>query len=104
MQHILSASVASPEQYLAGAVSFMSLQSSGTVNLRSKDPSDPPLVDPKFLEDAFDKRVAIEAVREAFQFLNSPSLSKDHVRFAAEPESFSDEDVMVCLRCSTFET
>lgn len=82
----------------------MSLQSSGTVNLRSKDPSDPPFVDPKFLEDAFDKRVAIEAVREAFKFLNSPSLSRDHVRFAAEPDSMSDKDVLVCSGCCTFNT
>ncbi|KAL8676377.1 MAG: hypothetical protein Q9186_007101, partial [Xanthomendoza sp. 1 TL-2023] len=94
ISHILSPSVASPEQYLAGAVSFMSLQSSGTVALRSKDSSDAPVVDPKFLDAAFDKRVAIEAVREALKFLNSPSLKKDHVRFAAEPKSLSDKDIL----------
>lgn len=73
----------------------MNPQSSGTVALRSKDPSDPPLVDPKFLDSAFDRRVAVEAFREAIKFLNSPSLKKDHVRFAAEPESLSDEDILV---------
>ncbi|KAL8801687.1 MAG: hypothetical protein Q9182_004281 [Xanthomendoza sp. 2 TL-2023] len=76
VSHILSPLIKSPEEYLAAAVSFMSLQSNGTVTLRSKDPSDPPLIDPKFLDDAFDKRVAIEAVREAMKFLNSPSLKK----------------------------
>ncbi|KAL8799231.1 MAG: hypothetical protein Q9200_007589 [Gallowayella weberi] len=95
LSHILSPSVRSPEEYLAAAVGFMSLQSKGTVTLRSKKPSDPPLVDPKFLDDAFDKRVAIEAVREAMKFLNSPSLRKDHVRFAAEPESLTDKDILV---------
>ncbi|KAI4089480.1 MAG: hypothetical protein L6R37_008034, partial [Teloschistes peruensis] len=93
ISHSLSASVASPEQYLYAIAGFMSLQSSGTVTLRSKDSSDPPLVDPKFLDEAFDRRIAIEAVRETFKFLNSPSLTKDHVRFAAEPESLSDEDI-----------
>ncbi|KAL8688303.1 MAG: hypothetical protein Q9218_005754 [Villophora microphyllina] len=93
-QHVGTASVSSPEQYIGTAVGLMSLQSRGTVTLRSKNPADPPIVDPNFLHEAFDKRVAIEAVREAMKFLNSPGLKKDHVRFAAEPDSLGDEDIL----------
>ncbi|KAL8967478.1 MAG: hypothetical protein Q9183_002904, partial [Haloplaca sp. 2 TL-2023] len=94
ISHIGTASVQNPEHYISTAVSLMSLQSSGTVSLRSKDFADPPNLDPSFLNDPFDKRVAIEAVREAVGFLNSPALKKDHVRFAAEPKSLSDSDIL----------
>ena len=100
-QHIGTASVQRPEQYISLAVSLMNLQSSGTVSLLSKDFSDPPNLEPNFLNDPFDKRIAIEAVREAMQFLSSPALKKDHVRFAAEPKSLNDNDILVCAPCYT---
>ena len=94
-QHIGSPSVSSPEHYIAIAAAFMSPQSCGSITLGSKNPSDPPLIDPNFLHEDFDKRVVIEAVREAMAFLNSPALMKDHVKFAASPEGTSDEEIMV---------
>lgn len=84
-----------PEKYLATAVAFMGGQAAGEVKLRSGNPKDPPLVDPKFLNHPFDRRVAIEAVREAFEFLDLPGLAKDQVRLAMGPIGRSDEDILV---------
>lgn len=68
----------------------------GSVTLKSADPKDPPLIDPKFLAEPFDRRVAIEAVREGLRFLDSPQIAKDQVRLAAGPEDRSDEAILVC--------
>ena len=70
----------------------------GSVTLKSTDPKDPPVIDPKFLVEPFDQRVAIEAVRETLKFLDIPDLAKDQVRLAAGPENQSDEAILVC-RC-----
>ncbi|KAL9602213.1 MAG: hypothetical protein Q9179_002617 [Wetmoreana sp. 5 TL-2023] len=98
ISHIGSPSVSTPEHYIALATACMNLQSRGSITLRSKNPSDTPLVDPNFLHEDFDKRVAIEAVHEAMAFLQSPTLKENHVRYAAEPESMSDEDILAFVR------
>ena len=85
------------EQYLATAVTFMGGQATGEVKLRSKDPKDPPLIDPKFLSHPYDRRVAIESVREALEFLDLPNLAKDQVRLAKGPAGRSDEEILVNL-------
>ena len=68
----------------------------GSVTLKSTDPKDPPVIDPKFLAEPFDRRVAIEAVRETLKLLDMPQLAKDQVRLAAGPENQSDEAILVC--------
>ena len=84
-----------PEEYLATAVAFMGGQAAGEVKLRSRNPKDPPLVDPKFLNHPFDRRVAIESVREAFELIDLPALAKDQIRLAKGPRGRSDEDILV---------
>ena len=73
----------------------MNLRSSGTVTLHSSNPSDPALLDPNFLSHPFDRRIAIEAVREALDFLDTPALAKDRERIAAGPKGSSDEEILV---------
>ena len=86
-----------PDKYLAIAVAFEgNYAARGSLTLKSADPKDPPVIDPKFLAEPFDRRVAIEAVRESLKFLNSPQMSKDQVRLAAGPEDQSDEAILVC--------
>ena len=65
------------------------------MTLSSADPKDPPAIDPKFLAEPFDRRVAIEAVRESLELLDSPHIAKDHIRLAAGPEDRSDEAILV---------
>ena len=68
----------------------------GSVTLKSADPKDPPVIDPRFLAEPFDRRVAIEAVRETLKMMDSPEMAKDQVRLAAAPEDRSDEAILVC--------
>ena len=77
-------------------------QASGEVKLRSRDPKDPPLVDPKFLSHPYDRRVAVESVREALEFLDLPGLAKDQVRLAAGPTGRGDEEILVNSRNSKY--
>lgn len=85
-----------PAKYLAIAVAFEgNYTARGSVTLKSADPKDPPVIDPKFLAEPFDRRVAIEAVREGLRFLDLPQIAKDQVRLAAGPEDRSDEAILV---------
>lgn len=94
-QHTGTPTISAPEQYLAVAVAFMGFQGTGEVKLRSANPEDPPLIDPKFLSHPYDRRVAIEAVRDALQFLDMPYLAKDQIRLATGPKGRSDEEILV---------
>ena len=67
------------------------------MTLSSPDPKDPPVIDPKFLAEPFDRRVAIEAVRETLALLDSPEVAKHQVRLAVGPKDRSDEGILV--RC-----
>ena len=75
----------------------MGSQAAGEVKLRSGDPKDPPLLDPKFLSHPFDRRVAIESVREVLEFMDLPGLAKDQIRLATGPSGRSDEEILVSL-------
>lgn len=65
------------------------------MKLQSANPADPPTINPNFLTHPFDKRLAIESVRETLEFLNQPLMSKDSIRLAAGPEGGGDEDILV---------
>lgn len=72
-------------------------QAAGEVKLSSGDPKDPPLLDPKFLSHPFDRRVAIESVREVLDFMELPGLAKDQIRLATGPHGRSDEEILVSV-------
>ena len=76
-------------------VGFMHPQSRGTVTLRSKDSVDAPVLNPQFLEHPFDRRAAIEIVREAIKFLNTTAVEKHHVEFVYGPKGDTDEEILV---------
>ena len=78
----------------------MNGQSTGSVQLRSSDPSDPPMIDSQLLSHPFDRRVAIESMRETLSFLDKPAMAKDTLRLIGEPEGRSDEELWVCCRGS----
>ncbi|KAK4151638.1 pyranose dehydrogenase 3 [Chaetomidium leptoderma] len=69
-------------------------QARGTVTLQSSDPAVPLLFDPKFLEHPFDRRAAIESLREALRFTRTEAYAKDTVSTLAAPKSDSDEDLL----------
>lgn len=90
-----SPSVKTPEHYLSTAVAFPATQRTGELKLRSTNPQDPPAINPNFLSHPFDRRLAIESVRETLQFLNIPPLAKDQIRMAAGPAGAGDEEILV---------
>lgn len=73
----------------------MNTQSTGTVTLTS-NPSAAPSIDPNFLSHPFDRRLAIDSVRGALEFLDLECLKKDEVRLATGPTGRGDEEILVC--------
>jgi choline dehydrogenase-like flavoprotein len=71
----------------------MNPQSVGEVTLRSSDPSDAPVIDPKLLSHPFDKRSMIEAMRRLMDYLEAPVFQKNTVKMIGCPKSRSDEDI-----------
>ncbi|KAL8875621.1 MAG: hypothetical protein Q9192_009019, partial [Flavoplaca navasiana] len=89
-----SPSVKAPEKYLSTAVAFPGNHGPGSVRLASSNPNDPPIIDPKFLSHPFDRRVAIESVRETLAFLKQPLMAQGSLRFAASPDGDSNEEIL----------
>lgn len=78
----------------------MNPQSYGEVTLKSPDPSDPPIIDPRLLSHPYDRRVAIEALRQLMELLEAPVFAKRTVKMIGCPQSKSDEDIWVCNHSS----
>ena len=69
-------------------------QSRGSVTLDSSDPKTPLLIDPNFFSHPYDKRVAIEVIRELSKLANHPAFTKDTVGPLTIPRSDSEEDIL----------
>ena len=74
-------------------------RSFGTVQLRSADPFDPPVIDPRYLSDPEDVRVLLHGVRLARRVLAQEPLAR-HVAGELQPgeEAQSDEELEAHLR------
>ncbi|OJJ36942.1 hypothetical protein ASPWEDRAFT_170444 [Aspergillus wentii DTO 134E9] len=75
-------------------VFFFNAQTRGEVTLQSADPNAPLRFDPKFLAHPYDRRAAIEALRDSFRIAKHESYTKDNVAQLAGPKSDSDEDLL----------
>ncbi|KAL2150564.1 hypothetical protein VTH82DRAFT_7127 [Thermothelomyces myriococcoides] len=73
-------------------------QARGSVTLQSSDPNAPLRFDPNFLAHPFDRRSAIEALREMLRFTKTEAYAKDTVAAIAEPPSDSDDDLLAYWR------
>ncbi|OOQ83300.1 putative glucose-methanol-choline (gmc) oxidoreductase [Penicillium brasilianum] len=69
-------------------------QTRGEVTLQSSDPDAPLSFNPKFFAHPFDRRLAIEALRDSFRIIKHESYTKDNVTEMAMPKSDSDEDLL----------
>jgi choline dehydrogenase-like flavoprotein len=76
------------------SVILHNLQSRGTFNLQSADPAVPLAFDVGYLEHPYDRRVAIEAMRETVLVTRTEAFLKDNVACLNEPESTSDADLL----------
>ncbi|KAF4980332.1 hypothetical protein FZEAL_3649 [Fusarium zealandicum] len=73
-------------------------QSRGEATLQSADPNAPLKFDPKFLSSPFDRRVAIESLRDVFRIAKYEGYSKDNLAMLAGPQGDSDEDLLAYWR------
>ena len=76
-------------------VGFKGGNGTGEVHLSSSDPSDHPIIDPNYLSHPFNRRIAIEAVRETLDLFDEPCLAKDRISYAAGPKGRTDGDILV---------
>ncbi|KAM0417233.1 hypothetical protein ACHAPT_012744 [Fusarium lateritium] len=79
-------------------VFYYNAQSRGEVTLQSADPNVPLKFDPKFLSSPFDRRAAIESLRDAFRLAKSDGYAKDNIETLAGPKGDSDEDLLAHWR------
>ncbi|KAJ5646087.1 hypothetical protein N7490_002459 [Penicillium lividum] len=75
-------------------VFLFNAQTRGEVTLQSSDPDAPLHFNPKFLAHPFDRRLAIEALRDSFRVAKHESYTKDNVAELAMPEGETDEDLL----------
>jgi choline dehydrogenase-like flavoprotein len=76
----------------------MNIRSRGSITLASTDPLEKPIIDPRYLEHAYDRLVLKIAVREALSWLEAPSLKAFIKNPILAPATGSDEDIEA--RCS----
>jgi choline dehydrogenase-like flavoprotein len=76
------------------AVFLSNTQSIGEVTLQSADPKVPLLFDPKFLSHQFDRRVAVESIRDILRVAATPAFQKDTIKMLYGPKSDSEEDIL----------
>ena len=79
-------------------------QSRGSVTLQSADPKVPLLFDPNYFSHPYDRRVAIESVREVLKMINHPAFQKDTVDVMLAPKSDSEEDILDYWKQNTMST
>lgn len=81
-------------EFLGAICLLMNPQSRGSVTLRSSDPMEAPVIDPKFLCHAFDRRALIEGMRLTQSILSSPIYAEKTVK-TYFPANQSDEAIWV---------
>jgi choline dehydrogenase-like flavoprotein len=80
--------------YSAFLVFYLNAQSRGEVTLQSADPDAPLKFDPKFLGSAFDRRVAIESLRQVFRIAKHEGYTKNTDTMMAGPKGDSEEELL----------
>lgn len=78
-------------------VALQNSQSRGSVQLQSSDPDDPPLIDPNYLGNEYDVLVLIEAVRDALNYMETPTMKRYRKHAIHAPQSADDKVILVGL-------
>lgn len=81
--------------YLSWVAILLNPQSRGEVTLRSVDPNDAPVINPKHLEHPYDRKALLESIREMMRFQQQSAIGKYLKEYLQGPKSMSDEDILV---------
>ncbi len=87
--------LAADKSYLSWVAIILNAQSRGEVTLRSADPNDAPLINPRYLDHPYDRKAMLESIRETMRFQQHSGLGKYFQGYIYGPKSMSDEDIMV---------
>ncbi|KAI0206635.1 hypothetical protein F4808DRAFT_1156 [Astrocystis sublimbata] len=92
--HYFMPHVTPETHYSCILVFYYNAQARGEVTLQSSNPNVPLKFNPRFLGTAFDRHVAVRALREVLEVTNTEAFAKDTVGGLAIPKSDSDEDLL----------
>lgn len=53
--------------------------SRGTISLKSSNPADPPLIDPRYFSHPYDVRIAVETIKQSVKIFKSKALSNTSI-------------------------
>lgn len=81
--------------YLSWVTFLLNSQSRGEITLRSADPNDAPVINPKHLEHPYDRKALLESIRETMRFQQHSAIGKYLQEYVQGPKSTSDEDILV---------
>ncbi|KAH8822084.1 hypothetical protein F5884DRAFT_769918 [Xylogone sp. PMI_703] len=84
--------------YKSHVVLHMNPQSTGEVTLKSNDPSEPPLIDPKYLSNPYDRATLIAAVKAERQLMSTKTMQSHFKGPITAPASESDEDILAFIQ------
>lgn len=73
-------------------------KSRGTVELASADPSDPPLIDPAFLEDERDLDTLVEGTKMLQRILRAPSFERANTKSLYAADSDDEAEIIADIR------
>ncbi len=78
---------------------FLRPRSRGSIKLRSSNPADEPIIDPNYLDDPYDRQMAIKSVRIIREVLAQNAISSiiEHERLPG-PQAQTDEAIMAYVR------
>ncbi|HBQ32282.1 MAG TPA: alanine-phosphoribitol ligase, partial [Ochrobactrum anthropi] len=78
---------------------FLRPRSRGSIKLRSSNAADEPIIDPNYLDDPYDRQMAIKSVRMIREVLSQEAISSiiEHERLPG-PNAQSDEEIMSYVR------
>jgi len=74
---------------------LMNPQSTGSVTLASKDPSEPALIDLNYLSHPYDRRVIIEGLRTAIKLSETPGITQMTEKRIDGPGSDADDETLL---------
>lgn len=98
---------ANAKPYTSVFIFLLNAQAGGSVALQSADPKVPLLFDPNFLGHEYDRRVAVEAMREVLKVIASPAFAKGIAGpspISGAPASDSEEDILASWRKNLVST
>jgi choline dehydrogenase-like flavoprotein len=81
----------SPDVSFVGAICILdNAQSHGTITLKSSDPTDAPIIDPRFVTHPFDRKVLIGGIRQTLRLLQAPVYAKNTVEVVGPDSEAAD--------------